>query len=101
MTPKQTLAASRTEQVRRLAGTMPLSAIAEKLHISTSTVSNIAFRNGISLGFRNRVWTPLDDERLIAFGETGVDWQTVGGHLNRTPDACRVRYGKLIKGEKR
>lgn len=97
MTPKQQQAQSRADAVRKMAGTMPIADIAEKLHISVSTVSNIAFRNGISIGFKHRAWTTAENNRLINLGDMQVDWQTVGGLLNRTPDACRVRYGRLTR----
>lgn len=87
MTPKQHQVQSRADAIRKLAGTMPIADIADKLHISVSTVSNVAFRNGISIGFKHRIWTLPEDEKLINLGDMSVDWQTIGGLLNRTPDA--------------
>lgn len=97
MTPKQQQAQSRADATRKMAGTMPIADIADKLHISVSTASNIAFRNGISIGFKHRAWTLPEDVKLRDLGDMSVDWQTVGGLLNRTPDACRVRYGRMKK----
>lgn len=94
---KQNRVAANLSVIQQMAGKFDRQAIADRLNLSVSTVVNIAHVHRISLGFKHRGWSQEDDGKLQHMAGVAVDWQTIGGLLNRTPDACRVRYGRLMR----
>lgn len=83
--------------MRKLAGTMPTWAIAEKLKLPEGELTAKASAFGISLAFYHLPWSPEQENELITLHASGLTQRKIAARLGRSLEAVNWHLVKLRK----